>query len=378
MNAEIMNCSSIELLHDIWKKCQLSENAEYLPSNIPSYSFLPDGIISQEKYGRAKRKILYIGKEAYWFSANASLEENKRYASEDQLYFWHRRVALGKVPETIFSKRLSMLTNAINSGDYFTINKNHQCLQAIAFINLNKRGGYNYCVWDVLAGYVEQYAAFIAKEIMLIAPDLIVCCGHDVKWLLDKYVVQHLSKQIDMVALHHPSYFVLSDEKYLKELRDELQNRTWFCDDVDEDNDEVKGIIFDTNKTYSTGALYDMLTARKISAYEAASRFVDSFNVGDYAFYYVKGRGIVAAGRVVSETATLGEFEGDAEKFKMVDILVPEQIPFAEEQLCAISASRLKALLGHGFYYAATTKRPYLEKTECAKVIRELKIMYGE
>lgn len=380
MNVSIQSCCSIDELHRIWKKHQLTEAAKYLPANIPPYSFLPDGIISYEKFANASRKILFVGKEAYWFYPNGTLGENQEYAKEENLYFWHQKVAFGEdgVKESIFSKRLSMLTNAINTGDFKTVNKNHVCLQSVAFINLNKRGGYNYCVWETLAGYVEQYAEFIAKEITLINPDLIICCGHDVKWLIDKYVAQYLTDGIPMIALHHPSYFVLKDEKYLQELQCALQNQQWVYEDVKVDDSATKGIIFDTNKTYSVGALYDMLTGRKISAYEAASRFIDSFNIGDYAFYYVKGRGIVAAGKVISEKAISGEFEGDSEKFKMVDIIVPQQIPFSEDHLCALSPSALKDLLGHGFYYAATTKRPYLDKNECVKVVRALKDLYSE
>ena len=378
MNANIQNCQTIEELHAVWKECQLGEETQYLPDNIPPYSFLPDGIISQKDYIRSKRKILFIGKEAYWFYSKATLEENKEYAKDANLYFWHQKVAFGEVKETMFSKRLAMLTNSITSGNYSVINKNHDALKEIAFINLNKRGGYSYCIWDVLAGYVERYAEFIAKEISLINPELIVCCGYDVKWLLDKYIARFLADKAKVIALHHPSYFVLSDEKYLQELQCELQSENWYIEDFDTYETKTKGIIFDTNKTYSVGALYDMLTAKKISAYEAASRFIDSFSVGDFVFYYVKGRGIVAGGRVISETATLSEFEGDAEKFKMVDIFVPRQIPFEEKDLCAISPSGLKELLGHGFYYASTTKRPYLSSKECQVIVGILKKLYGE
>ena len=73
----------------------------------------------------------------------------------------------------MFSKRLAMLVNAIKLNDYMSIDKNHEGLKEVAFINLNKRGGYSYCIWETLDEYVKQYAEYIEKEIQLISPDIL-------------------------------------------------------------------------------------------------------------------------------------------------------------------------------------------------------------
>ena len=379
MDRKVYSCDSLDELHELWKETQQRLPAPYLPDNIPRQSYLPDGIIDEDRYNKSRR-ILFVGKEAYWYDIKVPLSENEANADADHLYFWHQHVAFGKVKETIFSKRLSLLVNAINNNDFLTINKDHDCLKSIAFVNLNKRGGYSYALWDVLNGYVSQYAEYIAKEITLIAPSIIICCGHDVKWLLDNHVVQYLSGDIRIIAVHHPSYFALSDENYLLELQCALCGNKFSprVEPKPRANVAEKGIMFDTNKTYSAGALYNMLTGKKISAYENAAKYVNAFNIGDYVFYYVKGKGIVAAGRVISDTATAGEFEGDAEMYKMVDIVVPSQVPFEEKDLQSLSPANLKALLGHGFYYASTTKRPYLTSAECALVVSALKDLYNE
>lgn len=117
-----------------------------------------------------------------------------------------------------------------------------------------------------------------------------------------------------------------------------------------------------------------MLTSGKISAYGDASRFVSSFNLGDYAFYYVKGRGVVAAGQIISEVERT-VFEGSNEAYRMVRMLVPSQMPTEEKQLKAVSASELKKMF-HSFYFRSTTKRPYLTEDECHKLIVALDELY--
>lgn len=212
----INKCADIDELLALWKlahKCEI--NTEYIAGNVPAYAFLPDGIIDEIMYEQIKEKILYIAKEAYWYGEND--DEKAAEKNAQTVMFWHREVAFGRVPETIFSKRLSMLTNAIFSNDFKTINKQHEVLRSVAVMNLNKRGGFVGCNRDVLEEYVKRYCAFIAKEIQLIAPQLIICCGDDVKYLLDKYV--SVTANIKIIKVSHPSYFALTDAAYLQQLQ---------------------------------------------------------------------------------------------------------------------------------------------------------------
>lgn len=47
----------------------------------------------------------------------------------------------------------------------------------LAYMNLNKRGGFGACNMARVGHYVKLYKAYIKKEIELIKPDLIICGG---------------------------------------------------------------------------------------------------------------------------------------------------------------------------------------------------------
>ena len=58
--------------------------------------------------------------------------------------------------------------------------------------------------------------------------------------------------------------------------------------DYNQNIKDRKGIIFDTNKTYNSKAVFDMMKNDKISAYGDARKFIDYFKKNDYVFYYHK------------------------------------------------------------------------------------------
>lgn len=377
---------TLDELFEEWKEAHsCEEKTEYLGPSIPKNVFLPDGIIDEEKFDKQELKVLFVAKEANWYQA----DENPELSKPVETMFWHRRVAFDEVPKTMFSYRLSMLTNALLSKEenrFTKVDKTHEGLQSVAVINLNKRGGYSYCVWETLNTYVAKYQDYIRREIELISPDMIVCCGYDVKWLIDEY---SLAPNVDEVIwIYHPSYFAISDPDYLKQLECAITGTEWKASKRDATAEnygkaETKGIVFDTNKSYSELSTMEMLLGNKVSAYGRAAHFVDSFNIGDYAFFSVKGVGIVAAGKVISdihEEKYLGEDgETTTERYKVVEFIVPtaEQMPHGEEELKAIWWSKATEILDHRFYHARTDKRPYLTEDECEKLINELRKLYA-
>lgn len=82
-----------------------------------------------------------------------------------------------------------------------------------------------------------------------------------------------------------------------------------------------------------------MLSSEKISAYGAASRFVNSFSVGDYVLYYAKGIGVVAIGEIISDVSNVVEDGNSKELYRMVKLLVTNDIPVHENELRAISVN---------------------------------------
>lgn len=149
--------------------------------------------------------------------------------------------------------------------------------------------------------------------------------------------------------------------KFLTEIENEKMN----CD-------ECKGIMFDTNRSYSDTNENDMITKNKIAAYGDASRYINSFHKGDYALFYSKGRGIVAVGRVKSdEVISVGN-----EKYHDVDMILPQNFKGNVEELPALSPAEIKIILKRNFYWASTIKTPFLSQKQVEILITELEKKY--
>lgn len=135
-----------------------------------------------------------------------------------------------------------------------------------------------------------------------------------------------------------------------------------------------KGVLFDTNGTHSgLQSVLDMLRGKKkkISAYGKANRFVDWLKKDDYVLYYQVGYGVIAAGIVTDNVAENLDGEERCRRVRLLTDAIQ-----CEEDICAISPRELKELLGHGFFYANTIKRPYLSEEEAKLVIEKLKDKY--
>lgn len=137
---------------------------------------------------------------------------------------------------------------------------------------------------------------------------------------------------------------------------------------------DKKGILFDTNRSYDENSVWDMFAKEKISAYGNASRYINSFNKGDYVLYYHKGWGVIGAG--IIKTSSVGKNAEKKELYHTVDLLTPAIKK--ESDIRCISASELCRLLDKNFYFASTIKSPYLSAQEAELVIEELKKKYSQ
>lgn len=136
---------------------------------------------------------------------------------------------------------------------------------------------------------------------------------------------------------------------------------------------EKKGILFDTNRSYDENSIWDMFQNSKVSAYGEASRFVRSFNKGDYVLYYHVGWGVIGAGIIADGTVHAMPIE---EEYRKVNLLTP-QIK-EKSEIRYVSPSELVVLLGKNFYFASTIKKPFLTVDESKKVIELLIEKYKE
>lgn len=133
-----------------------------------------------------------------------------------------------------------------------------------------------------------------------------------------------------------------------------------------------KGIMFDTNISYSDSNEVEMLTDNKIAAYGDAARYIDCFQKGDYALFYSKGRGIIAVGKIVSDNS----IEIGNEKQHKVEMIIPESFDGDTSVLPSLAPNEIKTILGRNFYWASTIKTPFLTGLQVETLIRELKKKY--
>lgn len=136
---------------------------------------------------------------------------------------------------------------------------------------------------------------------------------------------------------------------------------------------DIKGIIFDTNKTYRPDDIWDMFSKSKVSAYGGVKTCVNSFNKGDYVLYYHKGYGVVGAGTVKSAKAK--EIKSNEEMYLEVEMLTPRVT--CEDDLRCVTVKELRTLLNKNFFWAKTTKVPYLSREEAEKVVNFLLQKYN-
>lgn len=182
--------------------------------------------------------------------------------------------------------------------------------------------------------------------------------------------------------VHSNMYAADSTELFEFALSEESDNimspsiKTWARFLTEQDNKRLatdsKGIMFDTNKTYSSDDERTMLECRKISAFGNAKRYIKSFNQGDYVLYYSRGKGIIAIGKISSSKP----IENGNELYHNVEpIIFPEMIG-QNENLPAISPAEIKSILNRGFYFASTIKTPFISVDETEKLIVALKDKY--
>lgn len=209
--------AELEKLFDEWRKRHISE--DYSNDKISKNNFIPDGIIDEASYMQSPKKILFIAKEAACLKKGNTIEKNFETAQNDG--FWCRRVVLGEEERgTRFSSGLALLASALLNKNFETPQKNLSVLRYVAFMNINKRGGFTECETN-LSDYVKNYKDLIDREIKIISPDIIVCCGIGVRRCLSGV---DSCKSLPVLEVYHPSARYKTDTDRLKKLEDELKN----------------------------------------------------------------------------------------------------------------------------------------------------------
>ena len=134
-------------------------------------------------------------------------------------------------------------------------------------------------------------------------------------------------------------------------------------------SDTVKGILFDTNRSYREDAIWEMMERKRVAAYGNSKHVVGDLDRGDIVFYCHKGVGVIAAAEVTGPTRS--EDDND-EKYRDVEFLTP--VPSREQGIQrAMTPAQVSQVTGRTFFWARTIKAPYLDQDERQKLLVELK-----
>jgi hypothetical protein len=132
---------------------------------------------------------------------------------------------------------------------------------------------------------------------------------------------------------------------------------------------DIKGVLFDTNRSYDENAIWNMLENKRVSAYGDARYYVDYLHPKDKVFYSHKWIGIIAAAEVIGQSKNN---DANEEKYRDVRFLAP--IPSRIEGIKKyLPFSHVSSILGKSFFWDRTIKVPYLSKEESNTLLEELK-----
>lgn len=141
--------------------------------------------------------------------------------------------------------------------------------------------------------------------------------------------------------------------------------------DLHENRGTERGFLFDTNVSYIESAVWYMFNNKRVAAFGDTKRFVDYLAKGDTVFFSHKGKGIIAAAKVLSDRK---DDEGEDAYYRDVAFLTP--VPQSESDFKALSFSAVSKLLGKSFYWARTVKVPYLSKEDVNILLNALQQEY--
>jgi len=142
--------------------------------------------------------------------------------------------------------------------------------------------------------------------------------------------------------------------------------------DIHSNPAQIKGVIFDTNKSYDSKSIWYMCEGNRIAAFGGVKGIVHSLNKRDIVFLYHKGMGIIAAGEVKSDV------KEDKEKDALYrDLKWLTSIPKYGQRHKSMSAAEVEKAMGFGFYWAKTMKPPFLNGEQAKQLLADLLRVIG-
>lgn len=178
-------------------------------SFIPKENFIRDGFCVSETI--KENTVLYISKESHEYNYDSNLNELKKKE------YTYLKDCFSNNKKSIFARRIKIMQEVLSDILGNDVND-------ISFMNINKRGGFAYTDMSVLNTYAMQFSDNIIREIEIINPKIIVCCGIGLKRIINM-LYKKSNKEFDknIIEVHHPS-LVTSDDKYRNDFIKQLNN----------------------------------------------------------------------------------------------------------------------------------------------------------
>ncbi|MEW5925386.1 MAG: hypothetical protein AB1746_15505 [Candidatus Zixiibacteriota bacterium] len=161
--------AELNKLFEEWKR-------HYAKLKIDTKMFSSDGIICEEKYDAAKKKILFV------------LRETNDYPEGDL------RILYKDGPKLQMAAQLSKWATGIlhDFPDYTKVDMNEnnirtEAMKSIALMNVKKYTGGAIADFNLLHIFARLDKEFIRKEVRIINPQIIVCCNTfiELMWAID-------------------------------------------------------------------------------------------------------------------------------------------------------------------------------------------------
>ena len=247
----------LKKLFECWKEEQSNDSGQETCNSQDGYvvatnSFYEDGIVNPEEYQNSEMKVLFITNEVSINCKEDNAEKKTELRgncdaghlvgnNEGNTVCSFTNYIDGEEQETWSGKmriKFGEMYRIITEGENYKIespfdekaNKetlNKEALKKIAFMNLNKRGGFGNIQGEPFLKYIETYKDYIRREIEIINPDVIVWCGcntykkkymdaiFDNKDVWKKKKLIPDKNKVPILRMWHPSVRAKSMEKYL-------------------------------------------------------------------------------------------------------------------------------------------------------------------
>lgn len=210
MDMNIYDIDNLAELFKEWQKAQLSDGLydklQKYCSNLKQDAFARDGIVDDSVYSKCGFHVLYVLSESNADDYVKGVENQSEWDLNNE---FRRFSDEGKDWPSRLKTKICEMQRIILKTETGVEVGIREAAKTIAIMNLNKRGGgksiSNKYLLEYFEPYVEKHQDFIKREVEIINPDLIICCGNVPFNLMLKYGLTNVYKDKAM-HMWHPSY----------------------------------------------------------------------------------------------------------------------------------------------------------------------------